>query len=382
MSRAASAAASLPLRNSNFCRTTTDGRAVIVSASFDELGEKRYAQPGGEARGFRLLGQRAGRAGLDAAQATLAVAVIHAGELALEPAAFLAVFPDQAEIGAHQVAQPAVDAPLPVENRQRSGARCRKVVPHRVARLGDDCADRLRLIAPRRLGPGGRQIALGSAHAPERLELRGPAPERALVGSDRLRPLARKPLGQGLEDLFGVEKRQRGAKRPEQDRVGPGFLLHRNPESVDANDPHRARQRRELFRDRARRRVVDECAVLAQPGKGRRIAQKRGVENRGGNGAYARVRWYGSAGPRAPGARTSARASPSSRTRTRKNGRRSAPSSAPRRSPAPARPRERPGPRSIRTGSRKTGRPSAAIPSRSPVVPRAQCTGGVGTGVY
>src|SRR3990167_8705852 len=160
MSRAASAAASLPLRNSNFCRTTTDGRAVIVSASFDELGEKRYAQPGGEARGFRLLGQRAGRAGLDAAQATLAVAVIHAGELARGPAAFLAVFPDQAEIGAHQVAQPAVDAPLPVENRQRSGARCRKVVPHRVARLGDDCADRLRLIAPRRLGPGGRQNAL------------------------------------------------------------------------------------------------------------------------------------------------------------------------------------------------------------------------------
>src|SRR3972149_1657066 len=275
MSRAASAAASLPLRNSNFCRTTTDGRAVIVSASFDELGEKRYAQPGGEARGFRLLGQRAGRAGLDAAQATLAVAVIHAGELALEPAAFLAVFPDQAEIGAHQVAQPAVDAPLPVENRQRSGARCRKVVPHRVARLGDDCADRLRLIAPRRLGPGGRQIALGSAHAPERLELRGPAPERALVGSDRLRPLARKPLGQGLEDLFGVEKRQRGAKRPEQDRVGPGFLLHRDPESVDANDPHRARQRRELFRDRARRRVVDECAVLPQPGRGTAQAPDR-----------------------------------------------------------------------------------------------------------
>src|SRR3989304_2572205 len=107
MSRAASAAASLPLRNSSFCRTTPDARrsaarggsartwVVTLYTSFDEFGEQRHAQPLGEAWGFRLLGHRAGRAGFHAAQATLAVAVIHARQLALKPAAALAAVPNQ-----------------------------------------------------------------------------------------------------------------------------------------------------------------------------------------------------------------------------------------------------------------------------------------------
>src|SRR3990170_2931224 len=119
MWRAASAAASLPLRNSNFWRPATDWRAVMASPSFDEIREKRNAQSLGKTRGFRLLGHRAGRAGLHAAHATLAVAVIHSRQLPLEPAAFFAVLPDEAQVRTHQVAQRAVDAVLPVEDRQR-----------------------------------------------------------------------------------------------------------------------------------------------------------------------------------------------------------------------------------------------------------------------
>src|SRR3990172_6648248 len=107
MSRAASAAASLPLRNSSLCRTLPEARnstargasariwVVMLSTSFDEIGEKRHAQPLGQARGLRLLAHRARRAGLDTAQAALAVAVVHAHQLALQEAPLLALIPHQ-----------------------------------------------------------------------------------------------------------------------------------------------------------------------------------------------------------------------------------------------------------------------------------------------
>src|SRR5450759_2082083 len=122
MSRAASAAASLPLRNSSFCRTrpeelgfaagdaTSSIWVVMASTSCNQIGEQRHPQPVCKAWRFRLLGQRAGRTGLHATQAALAVAIVHTHQFALEFSALLALAPGQAVVGTDEVAYAAMDA--------------------------------------------------------------------------------------------------------------------------------------------------------------------------------------------------------------------------------------------------------------------------------
>ena len=62
----------------------------MESTSIDQSWKQLDAQPVGQAGGFRFFGQCAGRAGLDAAQAALAIAIVDAGHLALELGARLA----------------------------------------------------------------------------------------------------------------------------------------------------------------------------------------------------------------------------------------------------------------------------------------------------
>jgi len=63
----------------------------MAFTSWNQTGEQRYAQPVGKAWRLLFLGERAGGAGLHAAQATFAVAVVHTHQLTLELAALFAV---------------------------------------------------------------------------------------------------------------------------------------------------------------------------------------------------------------------------------------------------------------------------------------------------
>src|SRR6185369_5019426 len=200
MSRAASAAASLPLRNSIRCRT---GRphcgtswawamvcVVMCESLRDQFRKQRYAQLVRQPGGFRRLGQRSGRAGLDTAQAPFAVAVIDALQFALELAIVIGLAPGQAEIRTDQVAQAAMDALALVEHRHPADARSGEVVPDGVARRGDKAAGWLGFIAPERFGLHRAQVALRGADTVQLLELGRAGAERALVGCDCFRMLA------------------------------------------------------------------------------------------------------------------------------------------------------------------------------------------------
>src|ERR1035437_1107302 len=110
MSRDAIAAASLPLRNSIFCRAVPMALAGAASGTMsitcgvmmkplrNQFGKERYAQLVRQPGGFRGLGDRTGGAGFDTAQATLAVPVVDALQLALELAAIIGFAPGEAEV--------------------------------------------------------------------------------------------------------------------------------------------------------------------------------------------------------------------------------------------------------------------------------------------
>src|SRR6185369_14255827 len=181
MSRAASAAASLPLRNSIRCRT---GRphcgtswawamvcVVMCESLRDQFRKQRYAQLVGQPGGFRRLGQRSGRAGLDTTQAPFAIAVIDALQFALELAAVVGLAPGQAEVRTDQVAQAAMDALALIEHRHPADARRCEVVPDGAPRRGDEAANRLCLITPERFGLHRAQVAMRSADTFQLLEL-------------------------------------------------------------------------------------------------------------------------------------------------------------------------------------------------------------------